>query len=808
MRDLLTSIIGAHVSRLRCLSLLAVSAVSFIVTNTPGQCDPHWAGGEFCVPGLNGFGYASIVWNDGSGEALYVGGLFGVAGCADTPLVARWDGDSWSGLGTGISGDEVSAIAVFDDGRGPALFVGGEFTYAGGVSTPNIARWDGNNWSAVGEGTSGHVRALAVYDDGSGPALYAAGRFSSAGAVTASSIAKWDGNQWSALSPDIVSNAIYDLEVYNDGSGPGLYACGTFPALGPALARHIARWDGNSWSPLADGLESSPYTMQVFDDGGGPALYVGGSFDNPDSIRGIARWDGTAWSNVGGGLAGASDICRSLRVLDDGTGPALYAAGYFHQVGTTDARFVARWDGSGWSPLGDGLDSQAHTIIAFDAGFGPEIYATGNLYSQGTVNAANIARWNGSAWSPLNGGINNTFLGRLDVLDDGSGPALYTTGNIINTNGFETNTVAKWNGSLWAPLLPDMNNVVRALAVFDDGSGPAIFAAGQFDAVGSVTALRFARWNGVAWDAPAFFSATVTSLLVFNDGTGESLYAGGSFGSVSGVSANRIARWDGTDWYPLGSGVAGGSVLSIVSFDDGTGEAIYVGGSFNTAGGSPAARIARWNGTSWSDVGGGVTGGSVSELIVFDDGNGAALYAAGAFTEAGGVQTMNIAKWNGNTWTAMGAGLPEGGVQSLAIFDDGTGNALYVAGDFSAAGGVQSANIARWTGDHWEPVGSGTDDEIAGLAVLDDGSGTALFASGMFRRAGGQVSYGIAKWVACVPGLCAADFTGDDTLDFFDVLAFLQAFALGQVSADLTNDAVLDFFDVQMFLSLFAAGCP
>lgn len=55
---------------------------------------------------------------------------------------------------------------------------------------------------------------------------------------------------------------------------------------------------------------------------------------------------------------------------------------------------------------------------------------------------------------------------------------------------------------------------------------------------------------------------------------------------------------------------------------------------------------------------------------------------------------------------------------------------------------------------------------------------------------------------------CPADFTGDGSLDFFDVSAFLNAFSLGSPEADLNEDGAFDFFDVSEFLSLFAAGCP
>src|SRR6185503_18691424 len=72
-------------------------------------------------------------------------------------------------------------FTVFDDGSGPALYAGGAFTTAGGVSARHVARWDGSSWTPLGSGTSSTVLALAVHDDGGGPALYAGGEFTTAG---------------------------------------------------------------------------------------------------------------------------------------------------------------------------------------------------------------------------------------------------------------------------------------------------------------------------------------------------------------------------------------------------------------------------------------------------------------------------------------------------------------------------------------------------------------------------------------------------------------------------------------------------
>jgi len=56
--------------------------------------------------------------------------------------------------------------------------------------------------------------------------------------------------------------------------------------------------------------------------------------------------------------------------------------------------------------------------------------------------------------------------------------------------------------------------------------------------------------------------------------------------------------------------------------------------------------------------------------------------------------------------------------------------------------------------------------------------------------------------------ICPADLTGDRVLNFFDVSAFLQAFAINDPTADFNSDGVFNFFDVSAFLQAFNDGCP
>ncbi len=85
------------------------------------------------------------------------------------------------------------------------------------------------------------------------------------------------------------------------------------------------------------------------------------------------------------------------------------------------------------------------------------------------------------------------------------------------------------------------------------------------------------------------------------------------------------------------------------------------------------------------------------------------------------------------------------------------------------------------------------------LTLTDEGANSLV--------EGGVDGFSIST-IICNGGECVADFTGDGSLDFFDIAAFLTAFGGQDPSADLTGDGSFDFFDIAAFLSAFGAGCP
>jgi hypothetical protein len=736
------SVLRSSLFSLSLIGLLPGIARSQCLEFTPGLGPPG--------DGLGGSALAQVVFDDGTGPALFVAGDFATAG--DTPAnnIAKWDGTTWSALRGGTA-DGVESLAVFDDGTGPALYVGGHFLSVDGIPASNIARWNGTTWSAVGAGLGADVAALASFDDGSGPALYAGGYFGT-------HLARWNGSTWSTTF-GTADYPVSVLKVLDDGTGPALFAGGLFEHVGGIPANSVAKWNGVTWSALGSGVTGAIYDLAAYDDGSGLAIYAGGSPTHAGGlpVSGIARWNGSTWSALGSGTGPAFRyIVRSLAVYGGLGAQVLYVGGDFTLAGGAPASHIATWDGSTWSALGSGTQDAVSTMTVFDAGAGPVLYVGGDFATAGSLAASALAEWNGASWSGLDSAAHDGipgFVRSLATFDDGSGQALYAGGDFFDAGGSPASGIARWSGASWSALASGVSGVnfdsVYALAVHDDGSGPALFVGGRFDSAGGIAAPNIARWDGHAWSAlGAGTSGLVKALAVFDDGSGPKLYAGGSFTTAGGSPAAGIARWDGVSWAPLGSGV-NTVVDALVVYDDGSGPALYVGGGFTTAGGSTAQRVARWDGTSWSTLGCGVGYAQANDhafaLSVFDLGAGPELIVGGRFSFAGCADAANVARWNGSTWSVMG-NLPP--THALTSFDDGSGPGLYAACELP--GGIK-----RWNGSSWSTLEGGLDGNGLALAAFDDpASGRPdLFVGGHFQLADGLSSLDIAQWRGCTgPG--------------------------------------------------------
>ncbi|HMS11222.1 MAG TPA: VCBS repeat-containing protein, partial [Pyrinomonadaceae bacterium] len=268
--------------------------------------------------------------------------------------------------------------------------------------------------------------------------------------------------------------------------------------------------------------------------------------------------------------------------------------GEFTSIGGTSANRAARWNGTSWSALGDGLNALTNDVAIAQNG---DVYVGGQFTTAGGVTANRIARWNGASWSALGTGMNGT-VGAVEIAPNGD---VYAGGGFTTANGATARRVARWNGTTWSAL----------------GTG-----TGEGLGTGGVNDMQFTA-NG-------------------------DLIVAGTFTSAGPSTVGRIARWNGTAWSGIGSGL--NNTVNAIRV---VGNEIYAVGSFTQAGGSPASRLAMWNGSAWSEVEGGLSG--TTNTIVFA-GNGD-LWAGGSFIRSGCRYSTGIARLRSNVAPPIAAPL-------------------------------------------------------------------------------------------------------------------------------------------------------
>lgn len=628
----------------------------------------RWDGASWNAMGdTNGIVYAITA----NGTDLYVGGQFTQAGAVSVNNIARWDGASWNALGAGTDG-MVRAIAA----SGTDIYVGGYFTTAGGQTVNRVARWDGAAWHDLNGGVSGTnsgVLAIALF----GSYVYVGGNFSSAGGIAdMTNIARYNPStdQWYPMGTGVNKRV---TSLVHSTAGYGLYVGGEFTLAGGITAYDVAMWStsgGGGWSdlgiPAANGFGTEVFALGMAANG---ALYTGGMFGVAGGTVGnggvaasnIARWYGSTWSALGTGSGVTDRVGRVYAVAAVQVGGSIYVyvGGEFNTVGEIAARNIARWDGSAWLSLGSGISNGTNgPVYALGLGAGTDVYVGGLFSKAGNMTANNVARWsNGIGWSTMDGGTDGVVKALAYSNYD---LHVYVGGAFSEVGGsVPASNIARWNSSSgWSDLrqgtsrhlngvyeAPEMQSPeVRSIAIRP--SNGRVYVGGLFLKAGGENVRNLAAWgpNGTAsfWNSFGSANAPVNA-LAFRD---DNLYVGGEFTTIDpGATANRIARFSfaSADWYSLGSGRAngvGGPVHALAPTSSG----VYVGGTFDTAGGLEAKKVAGWNGSSWYALEEGL---EVAGSAACSSPNarglatlGSSLYVGGCFSMAGGKAAQSFSR--------------------------------------------------------------------------------------------------------------------------------------------------------------------
>lgn len=578
--------------------------------------------------------------------------------------------------------------------------------------------------------------------------------------------------QWSDEFPTAwIDQWVREIKVLDidDVPGPEVYVGGALYRAGGFYSRGIARWDGQTWSPLDEGIPSESlavlvYAIEAFASSPRekPDLYAGGILGLGD--KNLHRWNGREWAVVPG-LAGT---VRDLLAHDDGRGPALFVAGQIGPVGAITG--ITRWDGRQWSDVGGGMDAIVRALLAFDDGTGTKLYAAGNFDTAGVAPAVGVASWDGISWSAV-GALADAMIPALTIHDDGNGPALIAAGQVsLHPGDPMTQRVIRWTGADWEPVGAAFNDFMRTVTSWDDGrGGPAqLYVGGTFTEVGGVAVKHLARWDGQSWmPIDLDLDDTVSALAPVEDpqSGASTLWIGGDFFAQPPMESDFLTVWDGERTVPLGNGVSSPQFTSGTSYDSGptivellTVEApsplepgLYATGDFANAGSTVVNSVARWDGRNWSALGEGLNNDGKA-LALFDDGTGEgpALFVGGAFNDEGSGQSDPLARWNGEQWS-IPSGPMQGVTWALTRLQNDRIAAkplLMLGGGLEVSATGQDLDIVGWDGTNWFPIGEGANGLVFALHVFDDGlgDGPVLFAGGSFTTVGGIPANHIARW--------------------------------------------------------------
>lgn len=331
--------------------------------------DKHWDNRFDSANSLNGPVYAIFVQD----TSVYAGGSFTMAGSQSANSIARWDGHQWHALGDGMGGGSGPlapvVYAITSDNAGH-IYAGGNFISAGSTGASNIAMWDGNGWAALDSGLNDEVRALAA---GPGGELYAGGRFTMSGMTPMHHLAQWNGSAWSMPGGGITGTVVNSIAV----KGTSIAVAGYFSQAGATAAENIAIWDGATWVPAGSGTDSTVNSL-IYK---GNDLYAGGCFLNAGSVpvNYFGKYLSGSWSAIGAGCDYAPSAI-SYNQTDVFVTSTVSGAGANH---------IAKYDCC-WDPLGSGLDTTAYAICVN----GNDVWTGGPFMVAGGKPSVHFAHWN------------------------------------------------------------------------------------------------------------------------------------------------------------------------------------------------------------------------------------------------------------------------------------------------------------------------------------------------------------------------------------------------------------------------------
>ena len=445
---------------------------------------------------------------------------------------------------------------------------------------------------------------------------------------------------------------------------------------------------------------------------------------------------GASWTQLGSDIDGLSADAYYGYATDLNSDGTIFAAGGYNYYSATGYASVYQYSGGNWSQLGSAIlgerrgDSFGIGVALNDDGTILAVGAYNNTGINGKKSGhARVYEYNGSDWVQLGSDIDGEaaydFAG-VDVALNGDGTILAVGANLNDGAGGSNSghvRIFEYSGGSWTQLGSDIDGEAR-----DDQFG--------------------------------------VKVALSNDGTIVAAGATANDGGGSNAGHVRIFEYSGGSWSQLGSDIdgEGSNSMSGWAIDlSKDGSSIIIGSIENSTGpgGSRAgeARVFKWDGSSWNQVGSDIHGDSSDDRLgigvaINDDGR---IIGVGArFADGTGGTNSGIARifyWDGTSWNQIGGDISgeasdDQGGNSIALSDDGTifvWNAYFNDGNGSNAGHVRVYD-GGFTGTDASSSGNGS-SESTSITMMDVTGGTVSMLSNTMDISSAVVDISGTTWI-------------------------------------------------------------
>lgn len=326
------------------------------------------------------------------------------------------------------------------DSTTQVLYLGGHFKYLGGVEVNAIGSWDGQQIDSLQGGQDGcnlfncqTIKSMTMYDGKLHveiPNLYVNDL------EPINSIGIWENDQWTSIDSGIPKGVIYNMQEYQDD----LYAMGRWSHSNQDSIYGIIKWNKKKWNSVEfpfysyDGDIITIFDATILEN----ELYVGGNFRNTDaSVKDVAKYDGSNWYPVGNGVNGGADDVTTITSYQGD----IYIGGDFRASSGNAGNKIMRLQNGIWTDVAGGLDEELDIVFDLKV-FNEKLYVFGRFKSVGGGIPANcIAVWDGEKWCGIktdilpSGLISHASMMENDILVTGAFPEI---------GGIEAERIALW----------------------------------------------------------------------------------------------------------------------------------------------------------------------------------------------------------------------------------------------------------------------------------------------------------------------------------------------------------------------------